>query len=200
MSKLSNAILLLKILESGKVYKIKELSEMIECSPRAIRGYKDDLEKAGIYINSIYGKYGGYVYTQEYKIGQYTFDKTELRTLEDIYIKISDSSVVEKKEIQRLSTIIDKIRYFALLDNLEKSSKTDKDVIDNYYNEICHAILEKRMIKFYYNRDRNSKIYRTLIPQNIYVYNKKYFVTGVVKEINQIRTFAIETIKDLKII
>lgn len=200
MSKLSNAILLLKILESGKVYKIKELSEMIECSPRAIRGYKDDLEKAGIYINSIYGKYGGYVYEQEYKIGQYTFDKTELRTLEDIYIKISDSSVVEKKEIQRLSTIIDKIRYFALLDNIEKSSKTDKDVMNNYYKEICQAISEKRMIKFYYNKVRNSKTYRTLIPQNIYVYNKKYFVTGLVKEINQIRTFAIETIKDLKII
>lgn len=61
MSKVSNAILMLKILESGKIFKIRELADIIECSPRAIRTYKEDLEKAGIYINTIFGKYGGYI-------------------------------------------------------------------------------------------------------------------------------------------
>lgn len=200
MSKISNAILLLKILENGKIYKIKDLAEMIECSPRAIRGYKEDLEKAGIYITTIYGKYGGYVYKEKEKIGQFTFDKTELRTLENIYTYVDKDKVIDEKEIRRLSTIIDKIRFFALISDDGKNNKKAQNNIDVYYNQISEAISNNRIIKFYYNKSKNVKIYRTLIPQNIYVYNNKYFVTGTVKEIKQIRTFGFDIMKDLKII
>ena len=68
MSKLSNTITLLRLLQNGKKYSIKELSEKIEVSPRMIRQYKDELELAGIYIESIRGPYGGYYLNQNIKI------------------------------------------------------------------------------------------------------------------------------------
>ena len=60
MSKISKNIKMLEILSSGKKYTCKELSKLLEISPRVVRLYKDELEKEGIYIESIMGKNGGY--------------------------------------------------------------------------------------------------------------------------------------------
>lgn len=53
MSKLSNVITMLRIMQNGRKYSIKELSEKLEVSPRMIRQYKNELEEAGIYLESI---------------------------------------------------------------------------------------------------------------------------------------------------
>ncbi len=55
MSKLSNTITMLRLLQNGRKYSIKELAEKIEVSPRMIREYKNELELGGIYIESIRG-------------------------------------------------------------------------------------------------------------------------------------------------
>lgn len=60
MSKVSNVVNLLKILSDGNYHKTEELAYKIEVSPRSIRAYKEDLEMAGIYIESKSGRYGGY--------------------------------------------------------------------------------------------------------------------------------------------
>ena len=48
MSKLSNLLLMLQYLQSGRKYSVKELSTKLEVSERQIRSYKEDLEQAGI--------------------------------------------------------------------------------------------------------------------------------------------------------
>ena len=63
MSKLSNLLLMLQYLQSGRKYSVKELSTKLEVSERQIRSYKEDLEQAGIYVDTIMGPYGGYVLT-----------------------------------------------------------------------------------------------------------------------------------------
>ncbi len=72
MSKLSNAITLLRLLQNGKKYSIKELASKLEVSPRMIREYKNELELAGIFIESLRGPYGGYYLTQEVKLPEVT--------------------------------------------------------------------------------------------------------------------------------
>ncbi len=52
MSKISNVLTMLEYLSSGKKYNIAELSEKLEVTPRMIRVYKDEIEKAGIYIDT----------------------------------------------------------------------------------------------------------------------------------------------------
>lgn len=68
MSKVSNVLTMLEYLSSGRKYSIKELSDKLEVTPRMIRVYKDEIEKAGIYIDTIKGPYGGYVLNQNINV------------------------------------------------------------------------------------------------------------------------------------
>ena len=68
MSKVSNVLTMIEYLSTGKKYSIKELSNLLEVSERMIRVYKDDIEKAGIYIDTIKGPYGGYVLNQNVNV------------------------------------------------------------------------------------------------------------------------------------
>jgi len=68
MSKISNVLTMLEYLSSGRKYSIAELSEKLEVTPRMIRVYKDEIEKAGIYIDTIKGPYGGYVLNQNINV------------------------------------------------------------------------------------------------------------------------------------
>ncbi len=72
MSKLSNTIMMLRLLQNGKKYTIKELAQQIEVSPRMIREYKQELEYAGIFIDSLRGPYGGYYLNQNIKLPELT--------------------------------------------------------------------------------------------------------------------------------
>lgn len=63
MSKVSNTLTMLRLLETGRKYTIQELADILEVSKRMITVYKEELEKCGIYIDSIKGPYGGYVIT-----------------------------------------------------------------------------------------------------------------------------------------
>ena len=68
MSKISNVLTMIEYLSTGRKYSISELSEKLEVSPRMIRVYKDEIEKAGIYIDTIKGPYGGYVLNQNINV------------------------------------------------------------------------------------------------------------------------------------
>lgn len=68
MSKLSNTLLMLELLQNGRKYSVKELSGKLEVTPRMIRAYKDELEMAGIFIETIRGPYGGYYLNQNIKL------------------------------------------------------------------------------------------------------------------------------------
>ena len=46
MSKISNVLTFLTLLQSGRKYSISELAQELEVSERMIRVYKEDLEKA----------------------------------------------------------------------------------------------------------------------------------------------------------
>ena len=65
MSKVSNVLEMLELLSNGRKYQISELAGKLEVSPRMIRVYKDECEKAGIYIDTVKGPYGGYVLRQD---------------------------------------------------------------------------------------------------------------------------------------
>ena len=56
---------MLQLLSSGRKYSINQLANILEVTPRMVRVYKEELEKAGIFIDSIRGPYGGYVLNQK---------------------------------------------------------------------------------------------------------------------------------------
>lgn len=50
MSKVSNTLNMLRLLETGKKYSVSELANKLEVTPRMVKIYKEELEKCGIYI------------------------------------------------------------------------------------------------------------------------------------------------------
>lgn len=61
ISKFSNILRMIILLKSNGKMKVGELASNLEVDERMIRKYKDDLEKAGVYITSLSGTYGGYI-------------------------------------------------------------------------------------------------------------------------------------------
>lgn len=101
MSKISNVITMLNLLSNGKKYSIDELSKTLEVTPRMIRIYKSELEKAGIYIDTIMGPYGGYVLNQTIRVPERKFKKEDYELLDRCIDEIvSIFIVLTKHKIQ----------------------------------------------------------------------------------------------------
>lgn len=60
MSKVANMLNMINLLSDGKIHSMKEIAKIIEVTPRMIKQYKNELEQAGIYVESKRGIYGGY--------------------------------------------------------------------------------------------------------------------------------------------
>jgi predicted DNA-binding transcriptional regulator YafY len=98
MSKLSNALLMIEYLSSGRKYSIKELSEKLEISPRMVRVYKDELEKSGIYIDTIKGPYGGYVLNQDINIPKRFIIPKEINVKDKEIYNVINKCIKEKSK------------------------------------------------------------------------------------------------------
>ena len=96
MSKFSNVITMLELLQSGRKYSINELSNKLEVSERMIRVYKEDLEKAGIYIDTIIGPYGGYVLNQSVRMPVRKFKMKDAKLLDRYIANEKDKDIKDE--------------------------------------------------------------------------------------------------------
>ena len=96
MSKVSNVITMLELFQYGKKYSINELSNELEVSERMIRVYKEDLEKAGIYVDTIMGPYGGYVLNQQIRMPIRKFKLKDAKLLDKYILKEKDKKIKEE--------------------------------------------------------------------------------------------------------
>jgi predicted DNA-binding transcriptional regulator YafY len=101
MSKISNVISLLQILSTGRKYSINELANTLEVTPRMIRVYKEELEKAGIFIDTIRGPYGGYILNQHiYLPKENAIDKLNMSEMDKKIYNIITKSIKEKRKVE----------------------------------------------------------------------------------------------------
>lgn len=166
MSKISNVITMLQLLNSGRKYSIKELSERLEVSERMVRVYKDELEKAGIYVDTIMGPYGGYVLRQSVKMPIRKFKVNDYELM-DKYISL------EKDEFEKEKLILlrDKI-YGIYISNKSDDNIIIKDDNQNKYNILTRAIKEKRKVKinyYSYNKGENERI---ICPAEMFLFSE----------------------------
>ena len=124
MSKISNVITMLELLQSGRKYSINELSNKLEVSERMVRVYKEDLEKAGIYIDTIMGPYGGYVLNQRVRMPVRKFKMKDAKLL-DRYI--TNEKNKDKKD--ELILLQDKIKGVYIGSKQEEKELNLKDEI-----------------------------------------------------------------------
>lgn len=190
MSKISNVILMLEYLENGRKYSIKELSEKLEVSERMVRVYKEELEKAGIYIDTLMGPYGGYVLNQSVRIPSRKFTKSDYEFLKNLN--------VDEKDREKLQIIADKVHGVYFDSTNEKIEL--KDNIKNCYNILARAIKEKRKVKINYYSYTQGNQDRVIRPYDLFLYNTGWGCAAFCELRNDLRHFELKRINKIELL
>lgn len=189
MSKVSNVITLLELLQSGRKYSIKELANILEVSERMIRVYKEDLEKTGIYIDTILGPYGGYVLTQSVKVPIRKFSENDYKIL-DLYIENEKDD--EKKE--KLTNLQNKIKGVYIGSKQDTNKFKLEDELQRKFNLLTRAIKEKRKVKiryYSYNKGENERI---IDPAEMFLFQDGWYCAAFCEKKQDIRHFELKRI------
>lgn len=182
MGKLGNALAMLKILETGRKFTVKELSEKIEVSPRMIKTYKAELEQAGIYIDTISGIYGGYVYNHKNNY--------------DVSFNIQDVNCVEKilpmldgKNKNDIEKLLEKIKTIVIYSDVSLINGQDTDELKKKYNIVSKALKNNSDIKVEYK----NKV-KVITPHNFSFYKEYIYITGYSITDEDLRTYNLNEI------
>lgn len=190
MSKISNVLLMLQYLENGRKYSIKELSEKLEVSERMIRSYKEELEKVGIYIDTIMGPYGGYVLNQSIRIPSRKFTLDDYKFLKNLTVKEEDK--------EKLEIIADKVHgiYFnSKKENIELEEDTKKS-----YNILNRAIKEHKKVKIDYYSYTHGIQERIIRPYDMFLYNTGWGCAAFCELRNDLRHFELKRINNIELL
>lgn len=195
MSKISNTITMMELLQSGRKYSIKELSEKLEVSERMIRVYKEELEKAGIYIDTIMGPYGGYVLNQAIRVPVRKFKMKDAELL-DKYIK--EEKDIETKE--KLTILQDKIKGVYIGSIKEQEELNLKDETLKKYNVMTRAIKEKRKVKILYYSYGKGENERVIDPAEMFLFQEGWYVAAFCETKKDIRHFELKRIREYELL
>jgi len=195
MSKISNVITMLNLLSTGKKYSISELSKILEVSPRMVRTYKEELEKAGIYIDTIMGPYGGYVLNQSIRVPERKFKKQDYKLLEK-YI----NNIEAKEEKEKLELLKDKIRGIYIGSKDEEKKLNLKEEIKTKYNLLTKAIKEKRKVHIIYYSYYKGENERIIQPAELFLFQNGWYCAAYCELRGDMRHFELKRIIKIKIL
>ena len=195
MSKISNAITMLNLLSTGRKYSIDELSNILEVSPRMIRTYKEELEKSGIYIDSIMGPYGGYVLNNSIRIPERKFKKNDYELLNK-YIEEEKDEIIKEK----LVNLKDKIKGIYIGSKEENKELNLKDETLLKYNSLTRAIKERKKVKILYYSYNTGENERVIDPAEMFLFKNGWYCAAFCELKNDIRHFELKRIRKLTIL
>lgn len=189
MSKVSNVITMLELLQSGRKYSIKELADILEVSERMIRVYKDDLEKAGIYIDTIMGPYGGYVLNQSVRLPLRKFKMDDAKLLNKYINNEKDNDLKNK-----LMLLQDKIKGVYIGSKQEIKELNLKEETLSKYNLLTRAIKEKRKVKILYYSYGKGENERIIDPAEMFLFQDGWYCAAFCELKQDIRHFELKRI------
>ena len=197
MSKVSNMINMIFMLKDNKIHSMQELSEKLEVTPRMIKQYKDELELAGIYIDSKRGKTGGYFLNQELNNIDVGLN------LQDIYFfkKYSEKRCKNNELIQ----IFDKIFNAYSKNNLSRDkTKIDRILSENIgiekvYIDMRNSINNQRKVYIEYKSINSGISKRIIHPAELFNYLDDWYIAAFCEQKMEIRLFRLKDIIKYKI-
>ena len=153
MSKISNVLTMLEYLSTGKKYSISELSEKLEVSPRMIRVYKDEIEKAGIYIDTIKGPYGGYVLNQNINVPKRFITPKDINIKNKSLYNLLNKAIKEKRKCL--------IEYYSKNEeniSIRTIHPYDLILFGNEWGVAAYCELKEEIRHFYINRIKSIEL------------------------------------------
>lgn len=206
MSKFSNILRMLILLKSRGKMKAKEIAEILEVDERMIRRYREDLEMAGIYIESTPGTNGGYTLNGYDYLMDLNLNIEEVAALNLAAEQLKSINFIYSNELE---SILDKINIaiskksenlntagFYVKGNLSVASADErKKCID--FNA---AIVSGNKIRISYFSLTNGESERVIQPYAIFYYKGAYYISAFCEVRKEIRDFKISRIKEYGIL
>ena len=189
MSKISNVLTMLQLLQSGRKYSISELSNELEVSERMIRVYKEDLEKAGIYIDTIMGPYGGYVLNQSVRMPVRKFKMKDAKLLDKYIASEKDKDIKDE-----LILLQDKIKGVYIGSKQSEKKLNLKDENGKKFNLLTRAIKEKRKVKILYYSYGKGENERVIDPAEMFLFQDGWYCAAFCEMKQDIRHFELKRI------
>ena len=196
MSKLSNELYMVKLLMNHKKYTINELSKEIEVSTRMIRTYKEDLEKAGIFIESIKGKSGDYILYDNTLLPNLKFSKYDIELVEQLKKGNKDKVLDEK-----IDSLLNKLKYEHLF--IKRYEDTLPDDIDEkeLLSLIINACKTRNKIRINYVSLNKVVKSRIIQPCSVFLHGDEDWVIAAFCELRgEVRLFNLNRIKEYEIL
>lgn len=205
-SKTTLCIEMLQILNSGRVYKVSELAEILETNPRNIIEYKKELGDAGYCIINIPGKYGGYKLDKTYLIPSLKFTEDEKRILQvgTDYITAGGDFLDVKLYQKAISKV------FSSIASLPKTEETviipgvtltmSSEEVNKRYNILQECIEKKQKISIDYLSADNEVRTRVIHPYKLFIFHNVWFVIGYCELCQDFRYFKLTRIESFNVI
>lgn len=202
MSCIGNAIKMAILLRSRGKMKSSELAQELEVGERQIRKYRDDLEQAGIFINSKTGNYGGYELMCNELIGL-DLKQDEITVLEMINEQLKYNNDLYVKEFE---SIVDKLRayknqqvdttahmsYFTI----QPKGNYDAQAEKKKYLDIHAAYLLHKKIKMMYYSLTSGLRERIIHPYGLFHYKGDLYLVAYCQNRKQFIDFKLCRIKE----
>jgi predicted DNA-binding transcriptional regulator YafY len=206
MSRLSNALTMYMLLQGRSLIKIEELAEILEVSPRTIKGYKKDLEDAGIYIGAKSGRYGGYYLENRIDLKALGIRKEELEALKMANEIIKSGNHVFSLDFETLANKVlnikrdfDHIDYFNK-DNLKPIYMKERE--SKMWNIISRGIINKKKIRMLYSSIGKSmkKSARIVHPYGTFDHDGATYFFGYCEMRKEVRHFKLSRIIEVEVL
>ena len=197
MSKITNTILMIKLLSNGRVYSVKELSEELGVTERMVRYYKEQLEMDGYIIESFKGPGGGYYINKNDMININYFNKYDLEVLDKVQSEIStsDNDKLIKDFIElnkKLHSIYNTNKVLSEYDNNLSFKENDEKI-----KIIDDSIKNMKSIYISYLGTSGNVTNREILPISIFKFENNIYVTAFCKLRGAIRHFDLNKIMSL---
>lgn len=154
MSRVSNALKMYMILQNRNIVKAKDIADILEVSTRMVQEYKDDLEKAGVYIGSKRGRNGGYYLENTFDLRGMEFSRNELEALKMATEVIRNGNYPYSTDFEMFSSkILNAAKDFDFTSYYSKPVFRHKSMSKNekrIWIDINKAIIKKKKIKMVY--------------------------------------------------
>lgn len=201
MSKTSLSIQMLEILYSRGVVGIAELARLLETNPRNIPEYKKELEKAGYIIDTVPGRYGGYILDKKY-----TFPAVRLSPEEKEGLMQGFDYLLSRNDFMRKD---DYAKAMAKISAALLTSGTSENTlianrfplampqadIEERYAAISHCITHKLAIELRYLSLSGEASERVFHPYKLFMYNNAWFALGYDEKSSDFRYFKLNRIE-----
>ena len=190
---------MIKILKDEKIHNMKDIAEKIEISPRMVKQYKNELEQAGIYIESKRGINGGYSLNKELNnidIGLTYQELIKLKEIEQYFNENQDFKKIIGKIIESYEKNINE----ADLKKINRIQELGKINLKDTYLSLRKAINRKNKVKIkYYSNDFGLND-RVIHPAEMFYYLEEWYVAAFCEKRNAIRLFKLNDIQEYEIL